>query len=306
MRRALRALVLAAAALLLGACASTAPAGCAPVNSGDLYYTRYSGSPNVKKVHYTYRGGTLTFGVPVAVADLRGVDGVAFAPDGDLLVGSAGDVVHKVHISNGSTKDLTTGGGPAYHVTVDPSGKKAWIAGIPGVLTELPLSPAGKGTTHQLKGDDTAVTTIAFDASGNAYYTSSGADGHGDFGQINLKTFTTKRAIEGRDGLHGMAFDTYTGDLITFGGEQLLQIDPKTRKIVSALTVKGGVRLDQGTVNGHGYIYVASNNGQLVFVDYGRTKKVGDAKTPVIVTALDSGLDDVAPESGPGAQPCKS
>jgi hypothetical protein len=101
-----------------------------------------------------------------------------------------------------------------------------------------------------------------------------------------------------------MAFDPYTGQLVTFGADRILQIDPKSRKVASELTVTGGVTLDQGTVNGRGYIYVASNGGQLVFIDYSQSKKVGDKKNFVSVTALESSLDDVAPESGVGSRPC--
>jgi len=281
------------------------PASCAPVGSGDLFYTRYSGEPNLKKVHYTYQGGKLTLGKPQAIATLSGVDGVAWAPDGDLLVGSQGQNVHKVKVSNGKSTDANSGGAAAYHVVMDPGGKKLYVTGIPGEVGELQLRPWGKGVTHAVKGDDSSVTTIAFDGSGSAFYTSSDAGGVGTFGQINLGTFTTKRSLESQPGMHGMVFDSYTGNLLTFGTNRILQIDPKTRKIVSQLQVQGASRLDQGTVNGRGYIYVADNDGQLVFVDYSKSRRVGDSKNAVITAPLDSGLDDVAPVSGPGSEPCK-
>lgn len=71
-------------------------------------------------------------GKPVAIASLNGVDGVAFAPDGDLLVGSQSDIVHKVKVSGGKATDIKTGGQAAFHISLDPSGKKAWVTGIPG------------------------------------------------------------------------------------------------------------------------------------------------------------------------------
>ena len=297
--------LLAGILLALPAGCSSTPASCAPVGSGELFYTRYSGEPNVKKVHYTYQNGKLTLDKPVTVATLQGVDGVAWAPDGDLLVGSQGDTVHKFKVSNGKTTDAKSGGAVAFHVVVDPGGKKAYVTGIPGAVAEMPLSPWGKGVTHAVKGDDTGVTTIAFDGSGNAFYTSSGAGGYGTFGQFNLGAYSTKRSLQAQSGMHGMAFDSYTGNLVTFGGNRIVQIDPKTRKVVSELQVKGASALDQGTVNGRGYIYVADNNGQLVFVDYSKSKKVGDPKNAVFTTPLDSNLDDVAPVSGPGSEPCK-
>jgi hypothetical protein len=301
-RQSLGAIAGLASAVMLAACGT--PSSCAPVNSGDLFYTRYSGEPNLKKVHYSYDKGKFVLGKPAAIASLNGVDGVAFAPDGDLLVGSQSDVVHKVKVSGGKATDIKTGGQAAFHISVDPGGKRAWVSGIPGSVAEVPLSPVAPGKTHPVKGDDSAVTTIAFDGSGNAYYTASGAGGVGSFGKIDLKTFTTKRALNDRPGLHGMAFDPFTGNLITFGADRVLQIDPRTEKVASELTVTGGVTLDQGTVNGSGYIYVASNNGQLVFIDYSKSKKVGDKKNFVSVIALEANLDDVAPASGIGSKPC--
>ena len=284
---------------LLVACGNGPAAGCAPVGSGDLFYTRYAGEPNLKKVHYSYSNGKLTLGQPQTIATLQGVDGVAWAPDGDLLVGSQSDLVHKVKT------DVKSGGASAFHVVVDPGGKKAYVTAIPGAVGVIPLNPFGNGTTHQLKGEDVVVTTIAFDGSGNAFYTSSGPGGFGAFGQINLGAFTTKRSLQAQEGMHGMAFDSYTGNLVTFGGHRIVQIDPKTRQIVSELQVKGASALDQGTVNGRGYIYVADNNGQLVFVDYSKSKKVGDPKNVVLTAQLETNLDDVAPVSGPGSEPCK-
>ena len=281
------------------------PAGCAPVGSGDLFYTRYAGTPNVEEVHYKYDHGKLTLGKPKMIATLVGVDGIAFAPDGDLLVGGQGNLVHKVHVSNGKSTDASSGGPNAYHVVVDPGGKKAWVSGIPGSLAEVPLNPFGKGTRRDLKGNDTAVTTLAWDGSGNAFYTSSGADGTGSFGRIDMRTLTTRRALTAQPGLHGMAFDRYTGLLVTFGGNLVLQIDPKTAKVVSRVQVPGSVTLDQGTVNGQGYVYVASNNGQLVFIDYSRSKRVGDKANALVVVDLEPNLDDVAPLTGPGSEPCK-
>lgn len=111
------------------------------------------------------------------------------------------------------------------------------------------------------------------------------------------------RSTTGRD-CTGWRSTPFTGNLIAFGADRVLQIDPGTEKVASELTVTGGVTLDQGTVNGSGYIYVASNNGQLVFIDYSKSKKVGDKKNFVSVTTLEPNLDDVAPASGVGSKPC--
>src|SRR5689334_19914759 len=255
------------------------------------------------KVHFTYSGGKFVLDTPKAVATLNGVDGAVFAPDGDLLVGGQGNLVHKVHIADGKSKDVKANAS-AYHLSMDPGGKKVWAAGIPGPLAEIPLSPFADGITHQLSGDDTAVTSIAFDSSRRAYYTSSGSAGHGSVGLIDLKSFTTVRKLANVPAAHGMVFDPFSGDLLLFGADHVTQIDPGTMKVVSDLTITDGVTLDQGTVDGHGYVFVASNSGQIVFIDYSGTKKIGAPGNRRSVQFVASSLDDVAPLSGAGAAPC--
>lgn len=300
----MRASLAAVAALLsLAGCGG---GGCgSSITSGDLYFTRYSGTPNLEKVHFDYNNGKFSLAKPAAVATLHGVDGVLFAPDGDLLVGGQGDVVHKVHIANGKSVDVRAGAS-AYHLSLDPSGKKVWATGIPGPLAEISLSPFGNGVAHRLTGDDENVTSIAFDGSGRSYYTSSGAGGGGSVGRIDLKKFTTKRLISNLPAAHGMVFDRFTGDLLLFGSTHITQIDPSSMKVVSDLAITVAVVLDQGTVDGHGYAFVASNDGQIVFVDYTGSKKVGAKGNKVVVQFVEPNLDDVAPLSGTGAASCTS
>ena len=288
----------------LAGCGTCGGPGCGGrISSGDLYFTRYAGTPNVMKVHFDYSNGKFTLDKPKAIATLEGVDGLAFAPDGDLLVGGQGGTVHKVKVADGKFKDVKAGGG-AWHVSIDPSGKKAWVTGIPGPVTEIPLAPFGDGIRHDLQGDDTSVTTIVFDGSGHAYYTSGGSGGYGNVGNIDLKTFTTKRRMENVPAAHGMAFDRFSGDLLLFGSNHITQVDPKTMKVVSDREIKASVTLDQGTVDGNGYVFIASNNGQLVFVDYSSSKRIGTSGSYVAVQVLASSLDDVAPLTGAGSVPC--
>jgi WD40 repeat protein len=298
----MRACILAAAVLLsLNACGGP---GCGGrISSGDLYFTRYSGTPNVMKVHFDYSNGKFTLDKPKAVATLNGVDGAVFAPDGDLLVGGQGNTVHKVHIADGKSRDVRANAG-AFHLSMDPSGKKVWAAGIPGPLTEIPLDPFGDGIPHRLTGDDENITSLAFDGSGHAYYTSAGSGGYGSVGVIDLKTFTTRRRLENVPAAHGMVFDRFSGNLLLFGATHIAQVDPGPMRIVSDLTVKSPVVLDQGTVDGNGYVFVASNQGQLVFVDYSGSKKIGASGNTVSVQFVASALDDVAPLSGAGSAPC--
>jgi len=50
-----------------------------------------------------------------------------------------------------------------------------------------------------------------------------------------------------------------------------------------------------------GHSLVASNNGDLVFVDYSASSLVGDGGNFIDVQFLDSALDDVAPLVGAGS-----
>jgi len=273
---------------------------------GEFYYTVFSGQPNVKKRTFTYDGGTnLTISGPTVIATTNGADGIVFAADGDLLVGGQGDRIHKVDPGTGTVQTRTAGGiaGGSFHVTLDPSGTKAWTAGIPGQLAEVPVSPTfSNGIAHTLSGDDTQITSIAFDNSGQAYYTSSGSGGVGSVGKINLTTFVTQRFLSNVAAAHGMAFDSFTGDLMIFGDSHISQIDTTTMAIVSDRAFTG-VTFDQGAVDAKGHAFVADNNGSMLFVDYKNSGFIGSASNFTSLQFLEANLDDIAPLSGPGANP---
>jgi RHS repeat-associated protein len=269
----------------------------------DLYFTQYQGSNRVSKVSATYDGTTLTLGTPTTIAFNIGADGLVFGPDGNLYVGGQGNIVYQVNPTTGAIASVSAGGTNAFHIGLDPSGTKLWTGGIPGGLAEIPLRPFANGIAHPLQGDDTAVDTIAFDAAGNAYYTSSGGGGFGDFGRINLTTFTTTRVYSNLPAAHGMAYDSFTNDLILFGDNHITQIDPTTMAIVSERDFSGqGLgAFDQGTVDGSGRVYEADNDGHLIFVDYSHTGLVGAANDVVATPFLAPFLDDIAPVSGTGS-----
>ena len=78
--------LIAAAALLASALLASAPVPAHPV-SGELYYTRYSGTPNIKKVPFRFDGARLILGSKSPVGAVGGADG-------DLIIGGQGDRVH--------------------------------------------------------------------------------------------------------------------------------------------------------------------------------------------------------------------
>ena len=286
---------------------SPAPRGT--VFSGTLYFSKYAGctvgrTTDIGKVPFTYIAGSrFRLGAVKGVACTQSADGLIFGPDGMLLAGSKGDSVLRINPATGQITIVKAGGVAAYHIMLDPSGKKAWTSGIPGRLASIPLDPFADGTAHPLTGDDQSVTTIAWDRDGAAYYTASGSGGRGWFGKIDLTTFTTTRFLERLPAAHGMTFDPFTGHFILMGDGHITQIAPGSPPtIVSDLEVTSTqVQFDQGTVDGRGHLFAASNSGHLLFVDYSYTGKVADPKNFKALIGLVPYLDDIAPLVGPGA-----
>lgn len=279
------------------------------VLSGTLYYDEFSQyssagtnpQDDVRSVSYTYDGSSFTLGATSGIAQTAGADGIAWSPDGNLLIGgqNTGDVFEVNPTSDAVTTAALSGPNPnAFLITPDPSGQVAWTAGLPGPLFEVPLNPfGGTGTEVTLTGDDPYISGIAFTPSGQAFYTASGPGGMGDFGTINLTTLTTHRVFSGIDA-HGITYDAFTGDLLTVGGSEITQIDPSTLAVVSqtGFTLPGTGyydTLDQVSVDGAGHAFIAVNDGTLIFVDYSKTGSIGDSSNFVSSQFLDNALDGV-------------
>jgi len=88
-----------------------------------------------------------------------------------------------------------------------------------------------------------------------------------------------------------------------FGNTDIVQIDPADPAVVAASRTFPGLQLDQGTVDGKGHLFAASNTGQLLFVDYSITHHIDDPRDVVAKAFVDPNLDDLAPLTGPGAKP---
>ncbi|MBV9124869.1 MAG: Ig-like domain repeat protein, partial [Planctomycetes bacterium] len=275
------------------------PGPAAPTSQVELFFTTFNGT--VDKVAISSNETSLTLGTPITIDGSVPADGLIFLPNGDLL--TANNAITEINPKTGAVVATVNGQG-AEHLALDPSGTKVWTSPQPGSLVEVLLNPLQDGIVHTLTGDDTAVTHLAFDPAGNAYYVSSGGGGFGSFGLIDLTTFTTRRIYSNLPAAHGLSFDPFTGDLIMVGSRQITQIDPRTLQIVSTLDLssRGVGPIDQGAEDGQGHLYAAANSGQLVFIDYSATGLVGDPRDFVATPFLANALDDVAPLSGLGAQ----
>ena len=291
---------------LLGICGTSAPA---QVLTKTITYTRFSGPPdNVKRVQFTYNAGTATvaFGPRITITSTPGADGVLFSPDGSLIVGGQANAVYRVDPGSGLFTAVTAGGTSAFHVMLDPSGTKVWTGGIPGGISDVPVIPLFlNGTAHAVVGDDTLITHMTF-IGNQVFYTTSLPSGLGNWGTIDLNTFTTTRLAQNVPWAHGMCFDCLTEDLMVYANNMLVQIDPVSHNILSTLDLSGlgfFIQLDQGTSDGQGHLYIASNTGHMLFVDLAASGLVGSPLNFVAAPFLDDSIDDIAPDCGLGAPP---
>ncbi len=278
----------------------------------NLYFTTQSinsTTGNIDKVTATYAANAgvccqLTLG-PITTIAATG----AYAPalgitvnpnNGQLLVGggqpSGGYFPDPVYQVNPTTGTITTATGPSYvfnnNLAVDPSKNVVWATGgsfgSTGPLASFPIKPfGGTGTPLPLTGSDTAISGIAFDPRNQTiYYTSGGtySNSTGNFGTINPTTGRTTALLTNTAGLNTLAYDPFTGDLITVGSNLINQINPLTGQIVSTANIahvlgnNGGYQLENIALTGTGQLFASSggsNGGQLFFLDYAKSGLVG-------------------------------
>jgi len=290
--------------------------------SGDISYTTFSGTDRVFKRSYSFIGGTLTYGPQITISSLTdtplaGADGLIFDPTNTsfLVIGGQNQDFYRLSATtpHGVVQD-SGDASPAlsasiFHVVADFSGTSAWGSDIPGThLVNIALTGSGFGASSVsplISGGDTSITGLAFDGSGTAYYTNAGAGGTGDFGTIIPSTGVTTKLRSAVPAAHGIQFDSFTGDLILFGDSHITQLAPGGATVSDLDLSAAGVVLDQGTVDGKGHLFVASNTGgKMLFLDYSGTSLVGAGTNFLDInsTAFPASLDDVAPLSGKGSQ----
>lgn len=292
----------------------------ASVVTGEIFYTLFSGTPNVKKVSVDYDGGSLfTLGTKTSIGTTPGADGISGNPQNSdlLIVGGQGGDISTISKTTGT---VTTVSSPtaAFHLEVsDPV--TVYSTGIPGAMSRHPIlgnGDLGPGTAITISGPDTDITQLISTPSG-FFYTSSGSGGSGTYGTLTFTgatTATTSR-LYGSGGsvsgstlpaAHGGVYDPFTNNVILVGDDYITQLD-LAGNIISDRNLSGfgGVNpnFDQGTVDGKGHLFAASNSGNLLFVDYAASGLVGDLGNFTALPFLDSFLDDIAPLVGPGATP---
>ena len=272
--------------------------------NGTLFYTNFTGGPNVNKVTYSYDQTTqaLTLGSPTNIASTPGADGIIFDPAGNLLVGGQGTgQVFEVNPSTGAFTGVTPGttgqDQNSFHLALDPSGTKFYTSDFRGPLDTVPLPFGTQGSTTAVTGSDTGVTQIAFAQNGNVFYVNGSPNGFGNLGLINLGTGVTTQLFSGVQPAHGLIFDPFTGLMTMFGAGETGTMDQNggSLKISASLNCD----FDQGAVDGHGHALVAGC-GDITFIDYSMSHDITNPDKVIIETGF-GGIDDVAPLVGAGS-----
>jgi len=145
-------------------------------------------------------------------------------------------------------------------------------------------------------------------------------------GDSAITALGTRILIDKLEGAHGGVYDRYSKTIFVFGGARIVQIRPYVEnkemkaEVVATIDLRNlffsesytnlteprtndhvGWRLDQGTVDGAGHLFVAANSGHLVFVDYSANpKKYITDNILIHLQWIDYYLDDLAPLTGVG------
>jgi len=315
-------------ALLYGTAALACAVGAAGAQADpvtvQLFYTTFGGGANVDAVtSVTLSGSTLTFTGNHNIATTAGADGLLFLPDGNLAVaGQNANSPAQVHeITTGgagvTSVSTTAASNGSYHLALSSNLPTATLytmcngncganltqftlaaGGLSGVGTDITVSG---GTSQDVRG-------IIFDPVNGKWYYGTAGDGStaGTFGTISFSgTTATLTQILSNVPAHGLTFDPFTNDIIFSSSNVVDQFDPTTNTIVSSFTGLAGDAYDQSAADGNGHLFVASNNGNLVGLDYDSATGhlIGGIGATSAEKFLATNLDDIAPRSGAGGSP---
>ena len=281
--------------------------------TGTLYYTTFAGGTNVHSVNYSYDGTSIVYSSNVGIASVVGADGILFAPDGNLLVAGQG-ANHITEVTTAGTPLGTVAAGTgSFHMALSSDAPDAtlfnmWNGGGGAPISAVTLSGgsivgAASGVPYTVAGGVSQdVRGVIFDPLNSTWYYGTAPDGGaGDFGTVSFSgTTATLTRIAGDKFAHGLTFDPFTGTIIFSSQNVITQYDPGTGIFLDLTSLPFG-NYDQSAVDGKGHLFLASNSGDIVFVDYSS----GGFVTPVFTDHqfLAEALDDIAPLSGAGGSP---
>ena len=313
-----QALFYGTAVLACAACAAGAQADPVTV---PLFFTTFSGGANVNEVTtVTLNGSTLTFGPINPIASTTGADGLLFLPDGNLAIGGQNAnnpaQVHEITTAGASVTSVSTtaASNASYHLALSSNASNATLytlcngncganftrftlvsGGLSGVGTDITVTG---GTSQDVRG-------LVFDPNNGKWYYGTADDGstNGTFGTVTFGPGNTATLTQILSNVpaHGLTFDPFTGDIMFSSGNVVDQFDPSSNTVISSFTGLAGDAYDQSAADGNGHLFVASNNGNLVGLDYDSTGHIGSGSSAKKFLA--GSLDDIAPLSGAGSTP---
>jgi len=281
-------------------CAVTSP--CVHAGSaakGTVYIGAAFGTHYVHKVEFDYDGiGSMTASATILTTLPTAADALV-VPGGDLIVAGQGPNVYKVNSATGTYATISAGNN-GNAVSLDPGGASVWIGWTDTSPSQVPLNPFANGTAHSVSGDDSTVTSLAF-TPGNGVYYANGGTSSGNFGTINLTTFTTARlkAATFADNVH---YDRFSRSLILAGTGHAIQLDPANT--ATPLSTRDDTAAGENYLmlrpDGRGHLFGTRYGGgdRLVLVDYSATGLIGDASTIIVSTVIVNGAVPVNGLSG--------
>jgi hypothetical protein len=301
---------LCSAALMCSLYPATASAD---VVTGTLFYTTFAGGVNVHSVDFNFNGTSFLLSNNHGIASTSGADGLLFAPDGNLLVAGQGNNLTEVTPGGTIVKTIAPGGG-SFHLALTSSAPNALVYNLNNggcgnnCISAVTLSSGGLSlngvlyTTIPCAGCSADVRGVILNTNNNTWYYGTAPDGgSGEFGTVvfndTLHTATLTRLKTGLFA-HGLTFDPFTNDVIVNSAGTVQQLDA-AGNILSSFTAAGNT-FDQGAADGKGHLFVASNNGNLLFIDYDATGLIGAGSNFTNTQFLAGALDDIAPLSGLG------
>jgi hypothetical protein len=290
--------------------------------SGTMYYTTYAGTDRLFSADYSYDGAA-TFSITNKTAisgsaqGLLGGDGLLFAPNGNILVGGQTNKVYEV-TTGGSVVTSVDPGGASFHLALPSNASDAQLYNLANggcgdnCVSAVKLTagglPGSAGSLYTVSGGSSHdIRSLAYDTTNAVWYYGTAADGStsGDFGTVvfddTLHT-ATLTLIASSVAAHGLTFDPYTGDIIISSANVVSQYAPGSG-FVSTFTDTAGIGLayDQTAADGKGHVFAASNNGDILFLDYDATGLIASGFSDRQFLA--DALDDIAPLSGAGSHP---
>jgi hypothetical protein len=253
---------------------------------GRLYLSTLPGP--VYRVDYHYDGGVvLTLTEPELIATLPRGGGATLGPDGLVYVAGVG-TVRRIDPDTGvvaSVNAMNNGN----TVMFDPVDDLLWTGWKDSPLSSLPWRPLGNGTPHVVSGDDAGLTSIAFTPDDGVFYGSGGELENGNFGRVDLATFTSQRLIAATWAT-GVVYDGFSGHLIAAGVGRATQIAPDDPSVV--------VSSRDDSLVGENYLWLAADGrghlfgtrtgaaARLVMIDYSASGRIGAADSVMLSVPL--------------------